>query len=117
MYDWIYDYLKEMVERLEIEVADEVSDILTEYSNGIADGVTEGYYLSGNYVADCNIKESNKSKEISEVELLKQELDALYDAIRAKGFNFNFKNNCVYESGMEHIGGTVCASYDRPVKG
>lgn len=116
MYDWIYDYLKEMVERLEIKITDDVSDILTEYSNGIADGVSEGYYCSGNYIADHNLNESRKSKAISEIELLKQELNALYDAIRIKGFNFYFKNNRIYESGMEHIGGTVCASYDRLVK-
>jgi len=116
MYDWIYDYLKEMVERLEIKITDDISDILTEYSNGIADGVSEGYYCSGNYIADCNIRGSEKSKVINEVELLKQELNALYDAIKIKGFNFHFNNNCVYETGMEHIGGTVCASYDRLVK-
>lgn len=116
MQEWICDYLEEMIEKLGIEINDDISDVIVEYSQGISDGVREGYYLSSNYVADCNLKESVKSREKSEIESLKSELDALYNAIRIKGFNFHYKNNQVYETGEEYVGGSISASYDRPVK-
>lgn len=116
MQEWIYDYLKEMVEKLGMELNDDTSDIITDYSNSIVDGVTEGYYCSGEYVADCNLKESRLSNENNKIKSLQNELDALYIAIRIKGYSFYFKNNQIYETGMEHIGGTVSASYNRIVK-
>lgn len=116
MQEWIYDYLKEMMQGLKIEITDDVCDAITEYSNNIADGVTEGYYCSSGYVADCNLKESKQNNEKREIEELKRELNELYSAIRSKGYNFHFKNNRVYECGMEYVGGTVEASYDRVVE-
>lgn len=114
--EWICNLLKEMVEGFEIEITDEMFDVIREYSKDISNGISEGYYYSSDYVADCNAKESEKSNEKREIDLLKNELNALYSAIKTKGYSFYYNGNCVRETGMEHIGGTVSASYDRPVK-
>lgn len=114
--EWIYDYLIEMFESLSIEVTDNISDIISTYSKDISDGITEGYYCSSNYVADCNARESIKSNENREINELKNEIKLLEKFIQSKGYNFKIRNNSIYETGMEYIGGDLMASFEREIK-
>lgn len=116
MKEYVREYLIEMLEYIKVDITDDISDTVDEYSESINDGYFEGYFASSNYVADCNLEEYEKSESNRRENSIQKELDAVYSAIRRKGFNLHYDNGKVYESGIEHAGGTISASYKREIR-
>lgn len=115
MEEGVQEYLMEMFDRLNIKIIDDDHDIINEYAESIVDSITEGYQYTSDAVADNNLRQQRRSEENDKLNNLQKEIDALYQAAQIKGYNFNYKNGVVYETGTRYVGGTVRASFERRV--
>ena len=113
--EWVKEILEEMFNDLKIGINDDINDRLQKCADDIDEGYKEGYMCSSNYVADQNFQEFKQSEKSNEVEELKNEVELLERFIHSKGFNFKIQCNEIYETGVEYIGGSLSASFERKI--